>query len=1305
MWPHFLRGDSNNNNNNNSSSSKATSSSPQRKFLSQKNMTSNRRNSNSTSTAARGDGTGTGTGTGPGVGPASPNLSSNPPANRNKSPVRSENIGASLPIGLNGPTAFQFSPSPSPSNSALPDGNTSTAATTTTRNGKNRRPSVRRQEYVSFLSSAQTMNMNVAVAGQNPTASGSPVRTIGSNPYSGEKRLFVMDLEPIWKEIDRDDHLETLERNRTRTSDNVNDNDTGADDAAIGNADADADNGVNTNGNGNVNGNDYADWDIKRDDACTFASDDQSNYLHEPNIVMKQYVTPLLNTSLPFNRPHGQGYNDAYSTFSKSVDGKANGNANRQNQNHSHSHSHSQEKNLNSVSDKSLSLEENLRRERQRVHSDGVTQFSWGGYKLSAEEKGSRVASVASSPLKERPIPEQKPERVLHVPSMTEGASSQKDECGIRIVVPLRGNIYIQDGVGPGAHCPLRLLYDKSMLQEDIRKELTRTTSSSKRSKRSKKRGRKRAGVEAEGAMDTGAIDPQLSPDGSMIAFVVSGEIYVMSCTDDNLSGVMEEEFKQDLSEMEVDMDVNSAMTWNSTDSLLFNTRKPTQVTFGARSDERENDDGHGHGDKVGEDDDDMSTSSEESQASKQATKKYGRSVTHGLADFVAQEEMDRYQGFWWNEDSTGIIFARVDESCVPPYRITHQGSDSFDGEESSYEEHRYPFAGKSNPVVTLGYVTVDCTAITGPTSENDCGEVAKHSWSQVKWFEAPEDASEYLARVNWLPDRTVCVQWQDRRQSMLLLVRINVSTGETMILHREQSDVWINLHHMFKVLPQPVHPDLCLECEDGVHNEHLELPEGSFSYVFVSERTGYNHLYLYTYVPGDISATLLRAISAGEWIVESIAGVDVSNDLIYFTGTYKSPLEKHLFALPIVKSSSWNDVATDGNDGVNGVRRSLRNVMSSLGGGSNRSSRRMKSLSSYTHPRSVSSASPPTPLRLTNETGMHSVAMDASCRIFVDTCSDLTRPTTTKLYSIPARGLAIHTKGNLAMDLKLRSVLYDVTKDFDPSVSLSPPELLSFPTSDGTETLHAALYRPNPRLHGAGPYPLICAVYGGPHVQRVTRSWCQCADMRVQRLCSMGFAVVKCDNRGSSRRGLQFEGIIKKHLGRVEVLDQVTAVRHLIMKRIADPLRVGIQGWSYGGYLAAMCLCRAPDVFSVGIAGAPVTSWDGYDTHYTERYMGLPLENQDGYSESAVFEHIPNMRGKLLLIHGLIDENVHFRHTTRLINRLVASGKDYDLLLFPDERHSPRRLRDRIYMEKRMCDYFIKNLLNGSRPPILGNL
>jgi dipeptidyl-peptidase-4 len=137
----------------------------------------------------------------------------------------------------------------------------------------------------------------------------------------------------------------------------------------------------------------------------------------------------------------------------------------------------------------------------------------------------------------------------------------------------------------------------------------------------------------------------------------------------------------------------------------------------------------------------------------------------------------------------------------------------------------------------------------------------------------------------------------------------------------------------------------------------------------------------------------------------------------------------------------------------------------------------------------------------------------------------------------------------------------------------------------------------------------------------------------------------------------------------------------------------VGIYGWSYGGYMALMCLARAPETFKVGAAGAPVTAWDGYDTGYTERYMGLPQKNPQGYEQSSVMSHVNNLEGKLLLVHGLIDENVHFRHTARLINALIKARKPYDLMLFPDERHSPRSLADRIYMEERIRDFFMKHL------------
>jgi dipeptidyl-peptidase-4 len=237
---------------------------------------------------------------------------------------------------------------------------------------------------------------------------------------------------------------------------------------------------------------------------------------------------------------------------------------------------------------------------------------------------------------------------------------------------------------------------------------------------------------------------------------------------------------------------------------------------------------------------------------------------------------------------------------------------------------------------------------------------------------------------------------------------------------------------------------------------------------------------------------------------------------------------------------------------------------------------------------------------------------------------------------------------------------------------------------------LYAAFYRP-PDEFGSGPYPVVVLVYGGPHAQVVANSWRMTANMRAQYLRSLGFLVFCLDNRGSARRGLEFGGVIKHHLGTVEVQDQEDGVRWLVEKGLADPERVGITGWSYGGYMTLMCLAKAPETFKAGAAGAPVTSWDGYDTHYTEHYLSTPQSNPHGYHDSSVIPHVGNIQGPLLLVHGMIDENVHFRHTVRLINALIRTHKPYELILFPDERHGPRRLEDRVYLEERLRDFFIE--------------
>jgi dipeptidyl-peptidase 4 len=198
----------------------------------------------------------------------------------------------------------------------------------------------------------------------------------------------------------------------------------------------------------------------------------------------------------------------------------------------------------------------------------------------------------------------------------------------------------------------------------------------------------------------------------------------------------------------------------------------------------------------------------------------------------------------------------------------------------------------------------------------------------------------------------------------------------------------------------------------------------------------------------------------------------------------------------------------------------------------------------------------------------------------------------------------------------------------------LPAPAFFTVPSKDGAVTLQGCFYKPSESDWGPGPYPTLVSTYGGPHLQTVQNAWPLTADLRAQHLRACGFLVLKLDNRGSSRRGLVFEAPIKHNMGDLEITDQVSGVEHLVGESLVDPERVGIYGWSYGGYMSAMALMKEPQVFKLAIAGAPVTHWDGYDTHYTERYMGTPASNPEGYAKSAVMPYVEDMQGNLLICH-----------------------------------------------------------------------
>jgi dipeptidyl-peptidase-4 len=558
-----------------------------------------------------------------------------------------------------------------------------------------------------------------------------------------------------------------------------------------------------------------------------------------------------------------------------------------------------------------------------------------------------------------------------------------------------------------------------------------------------------------------------------------------------------------------------------------------------------------------------------------------GTGKTHGLAEYIAAEEMDRDHGFWWSPDGQWIAFTEVDETHIPVYRLVHQGKDAVG--DDAQEDHRYPFAGTPNARVHLGVV---------PAAGG------KPVWVALEDF-------EYLARVGWLKDGALVAQTQDRAQKRLRLLRASPKTGDTSRLLEETQEPWINLHSDLRSLGPGA--------------------DGLSPFVWSSERSGFRHLELRA---GD--GALIRELTSGTWPVDKVVEVDEDRGLVYFLGWRERPTEQHLFSVP-------------------------------LAGGEIK--------------------------QLTREPGVHGVVFDRQKRRFIDVHHSAARPPSVTVRS--------------AED---GAEIAALPEQDDPRLALDlpPPEFVSFKNRHG-DTLWAAIYRPDPEAMRVGargaptrataPYPTMVAIYGGPHAQRVADAWTTTVDMRAQALRSRGYLVLKVDNRGSARRGLAFEGAIHRDLGRVELEDQVDGVRHFAALGLIDPDRVGIYGWSYGGYLSAMAMVRHPDVFRLAVAGAPVTHWDGYDTHYTERYMGTPADNPDGYRESSVMAHAGQLRGALMLVHGLIDENVHFRHTSRLIGALIRARKAYELLLFPDERHMPRGLEDRVHMEEQILAFMQKHL------------
>jgi dipeptidyl-peptidase-4 len=277
--------------------------------------------------------------------------------------------------------------------------------------------------------------------------------------------------------------------------------------------------------------------------------------------------------------------------------------------------------------------------------------------------------------------------------------------------------------------------------------------------------------------------------------------------------------------------------------------------------------------------------------------------------------------------------------------------------------------------------------------------------------------------------------------------------------------------------------------------------------------------------------------------------------------------------------------------------------------------------------------------------------------------------------------------------DGKIVRVL-EQNKDLQEKLSayaLSTKEFIKIPNGLG-DSLNAWMIKP-PDFDASKKYPVFMTVYGGPGHNTVEDQWEGSSYLWYNMLAQKGYIVVSVDNRGTQYRGEAFKKSTYMQLGRYETEDQIAAAKYLGTLAYVDAARIGIQGWSYGGYMSSLCITKGADVFKMAIAVAPVTNWRYYDSIYTERFMQLPQNNAAGYDDNSPINHVSRLKGKYLLIHGTADDNVHFQNSVEMVSALVKANKQFDMFMYPDKNHGIYGGNTRLHLYGMMTEYILNNL------------
>ena len=540
--------------------------------------------------------------------------------------------------------------------------------------------------------------------------------------------------------------------------------------------------------------------------------------------------------------------------------------------------------------------------------------------------------------------------------------------------------------------------------------------------------------------------------------------------------------------------------------------------------------------------------------------------IINGVTDWVYEEEFAFVRAFEWNSTGSKIAYIRFDETEVPEFSMDVYGSKLY----QTQTVFKYPKAGEKNAEVSLHMYDV--------TSNK------KNTVTLPEYY--------YIPRIKWTNDPNILsTQLLNRHQNNLQLVFVNATDTNAKTVLTDTDKAYVDVTDNLTFL-----------------NDN--------SFIWTSEKDGYNHIYHY-----NKAGKLINQVTNGNWEVTNYYGFNEKKGIVYYQSVENGSINRDVYAI-----------------NINGKGKK----------------------------------------HLSSKTGTNNATFSKNFSYYINTFSNSTTPSEFTLNSAKTGKVLKNIKDNKTLQTKVANYAF-------------APKEFSTIAVNGND-LNMWMIKPH-NFDATKKYPVFMYQYSGPGSQQVANKWNSANDYWFQMLAQQGYITVCIDGRGTGFKGRDFKKVTQKELGKYEVEDQIAAAKKLGKRSYIDSDRIGIFGWSYGGFMSSNCLFQGADTFKMAIAVAPVTSWRFYDTVYTERYMQTPQENASGYDNNSPISHVNKLKGNFLLIHGSADDNVHVQNTMQMVEALIQANKQFDWMIYPDKNHGIYGGNTRLHLYQKMTNFIKENL------------